>query len=356
MSALNRARDFEFINISSPVDLRLPKNQKAVRSRAAVRSGPSRRNVRQPRDSPSEQTEPQPEAQAVRLFVPRDSSQGQGSSSDESPKSTPYSMPNPQELLGQGKVDPFRTYPVPWDPSIPALYLASDVLDMDEPGQPSFMKTQWWSLALGEPALFWLNMMFAASHSQSTGKCITGPGHTLRLKSQAIAALNQSLADDRRSVNDALIGAVPAIGSYEIIYGQSFSAHIHMTGLQRIVALRGGLDALGFHGFLQQIVLWMDRNQASLTGRKLYFPEASTKALYCPPKVDVIRLPRSFKNILTLKFLLDPTVADALTRLQQIIAPLNAVRATNAAADTDVRISLGAVEFQLLRLWGDPTS
>lgn len=108
-----------------------------------------------------------------------------------------------------------------------------------------------------------------------------------------------------------------------------------MTGLQWIVAWRGGFDALGYHGFLRQIIFWMDCNQVSLTGRKPYFPQASAKEFYKPPKVDVVRSPRSVKSIPTIKFLLDPAVADALSRLEKIIAPLNAVRATNAAADTD---------------------
>lgn len=69
--------------------------------------------------------------------------------------------------------------------------------------------------------------MFSASHSLSIGQSIAGPGHTLWLKSQAIAVLNEALADDRRSVSDAIVGAVLAIGSYEIIYRQRFSAHVH---------------------------------------------------------------------------------------------------------------------------------
>lgn len=40
------------------------------------------------------------------------------------------------------------------------------------------------------------------------------------------------------------------------VLGNSSASTVHMEGLKRMVDLRGGIQALGFKGVLQRMVLW----------------------------------------------------------------------------------------------------
>ncbi|BAE60722.1 unnamed protein product [Aspergillus oryzae RIB40] len=98
----------------------------------------------------------------------------------------------------------------------------------------------------------------------------------LNLRCKAVQAINDALKyqpPDR--VNDALIGAIAKMGSYEAMYGDMASYSVHMRGLTRAVGMRGGLSMLGLNGLLRRIVVWIDRNAAFLHGSALYYPGAT---------------------------------------------------------------------------------
>lgn len=109
---------FDFINIVSPADSRLSKHQRLVRSRAALKPT----SAKQPRgkrkskqagapvssssSSSSNTTTPGPESSSKLV-------------SKHPARVTQLALQN--RALGQGRVDPFRTYPVAWQPFMPAL-------------------------------------------------------------------------------------------------------------------------------------------------------------------------------------------------------------------------------------------
>jgi hypothetical protein len=117
---------YSFITFLDPGDSSLPSQRRAVRSHAALyqhsqeKKGLSRSSKKK-----------RPRKSQCAVFVPGSVifTLTQHSSSDMNEPSSPrtlknltrfMSSPNPS-MLGQGRVDPFRTYPVPWEPFIPEL-------------------------------------------------------------------------------------------------------------------------------------------------------------------------------------------------------------------------------------------
>ncbi|KAL4771965.1 hypothetical protein BDW60DRAFT_47625 [Aspergillus nidulans var. acristatus] len=189
-----------------------------------------------------------------------------------------FGLPIPRPFGGL-RGDPFRSYPVAWRPILPRLvdhYLMSmavDIPELDQPGNRGLLRTDWFPLVMTEPSLFLVIVLLAASNYASVQTEPTDMKlHLLRLRCEAVQAVNKSLELQPSFVSDALIGAIAKMASYEAMYGNPENYAVHMHGLQRAVELRGGLDALGLGGLLRRIVIWIDRNGAFLNGSTLYFP------------------------------------------------------------------------------------
>lgn len=66
------------------------------------------------------------------------------------------------------------------------------------------------------------------------------------------------------------------MASYEAIYGSHDTFHRHMSGVGRMLSLRGsdGLSTLGLDGFLARLLLFIDTNSAFLLGTKPHLLES----------------------------------------------------------------------------------
>lgn len=122
----------------------------------------------------------------------------------------------------------------------------------------------------------------------------------LQLRGMAIQEINRAMMEHRpggRATSDQLIAAVGKMATYELLFGQREIFHTHMTGLQRMISLRGGLNALGDDGLLESIMLWIDSNATNITGLPLYFPPAAFSSSIGHPPPDrrlfVLGLPGS---------------------------------------------------------------
>ena len=121
---------YSFITLLDPVDSSLPSQRKAVRSHAALYQHSQEKNTRLCRRPKNkrlrkpesvvfavlEESNPFPFPQNYLSETNEVSSRGR--LNDLIPRFT--SSPN-LSVLGQGRVDPFRTYPVPWEPFLPEL-------------------------------------------------------------------------------------------------------------------------------------------------------------------------------------------------------------------------------------------
>lgn len=154
--------------------------------------------------------------------------------------------------------------------------MAVDIPELDQPGSRGLLRTRWFPLVMTEPSLFLVIMLIAASHYASVQHNTTELRlNLLSMRGEAVQAINQSLAKQHGTINDALVGAIAKMASYEAMFGNVDTYGVHMQGLHQIVNIRGGLDGLGLGGLLRRIVVWIDRNGAFLNGSTLYFPGAT---------------------------------------------------------------------------------
>lgn len=158
--------------------------------------------------------------------------------------------------------------------------MAVDIPELDLPGKPGLLRTTWFPLVLTEPALFRVIILLAASHYASLqGGIGSLRTNLLGLRYEAVLSINRSLAAQwPDSTDDALIGAIAKMASYEAMFGSLENYYIHMQGLSTAISLRGGLTSLGLNGLLHRIVLWIDRNAAFLHGSTLYFPAGTCRS------------------------------------------------------------------------------
>ncbi|RQM07496.1 hypothetical protein DH86_00003007, partial [Scytalidium sp. 3C] len=143
-----------------------------------------------------------------------------------------------KSLLGQGRVDPFQTYPIPFESFIPELvdhYLRDMAIDLPEldAGTPGLLRTRWFPLCMTEEPIFRVIMLLAASHYSCLRYPLGDGPNLLRLKSRAIASINRALQSEDHATSDQLIGAVAKMASYEAMYGEQTAFEWHMNGLMQ---------------------------------------------------------------------------------------------------------------------------
>lgn len=164
--------------------------------------------------------------------------------------------------------------------------MAVDIPDLDGPDAKGLLRTRFFPFILTDRASLHAVMLMAASHYTN----VKGPrSHSidlLQLRGMAIREINDALEDPQRATSDQLIAAVAKMASYEALFGDQQIFNTHMTGLLRMVSLRGGLPALGLGGLLERILLWIDANASHITGAKIYFDSAAFPASARHPRPD----------------------------------------------------------------------
>lgn len=151
--------------------------------------------------------------------------------------------------------------------------MAVDIPELDQPGNHGLLRSSWFPLVISDLAIFQTIMLLSATNAASVKPTICSRDQLLKLKSDAIGSIHNSLQCDRNSVSDALIGATAKMASFEAMYGQVESYHMHMNGLRKMIEMRGGLNALGLDGLLRRIVVWIDLNSSFLLKIPRYFPQ-----------------------------------------------------------------------------------
>lgn len=132
-------------------------------------------------------------------------------------------------------------------------------------------------------------MLVAAAHFAKLQGQNAHNINMLQLRGMAIEEINRAMADHGprgRATSDRMIVAVGKMATFELLFGQREIFHTHMTGLQRMVSLRGGLQTLGLDGLLERMLLWIDSNAAEITGYPHYFPPTAFAPSYPHPPPD----------------------------------------------------------------------
>lgn len=183
--------------------------------------------------------------------------------------------------LGAARQDPFWSYPVEYEPYLPAIFahyienVAVEIPDLDLPNQRGLLRRRWFPLAMEEPSTMYAVLLMAASHYCAINPHSANLIDLLYLKSKALTEINNALRDPKRATSDAVIGAVMKMAAYEAVFGDSAVFSAHMKGLSLMLKMRGGLATLGLDGLLERMVVWIDLNAAFICGlTKLFGNEA----------------------------------------------------------------------------------
>lgn len=126
-------------------------------------------------------------------------------------------------------------------------------------------------MALTEPATSSVILLTAASHYAMMYEGTKRAAQLLAMKTEALNHINDMLRDPSRGLTDQAIAAVAKMASYEAMFGSLETYLVHMSGLERMIRMRGGLESLGLDGLLMRMLLWIDTNAAWLIRTPLYF-------------------------------------------------------------------------------------
>ncbi|QIW99993.1 hypothetical protein AMS68_005511 [Peltaster fructicola] len=303
--------DFQFLNFSHPSEAKTGKTRKAVRSHvtrqqhqrenaaAAARRAKEPQAIAQDTPErplplrPSLAERSTPSVEAVPQLNTTAESPGTSSAASMSPMSPATS---PMRAL-HNQIDPTEVYPQEWHPYIGRIlehyvtYLvnATDLTGTDDPDPMPLLRTRWFPFVMTDPAPMHAVMLVAASHY---GRARGPRAHAidlLQLRGMAIHEINNALEDPVRALSDQLIAAVAKMAAYEALFGDRSTYNTHMTGLLRMVSLRGGLPALGLEGLLERVLLWIDVNASHVTASHIYFDKAAFPTSAVHPRPDPSR-------------------------------------------------------------------
>ncbi|KAL2813014.1 hypothetical protein BJX63DRAFT_395420 [Aspergillus granulosus] len=156
------------------------------------------------------------------------------------------------------------SYPVESRPYIPALVqsfqerMGLSALPVEIDSLAYYMRCSWIQRALVDPCLFHATL-YAASAQLDTLRATTAAGMatpnpvTLYHQTEAIIAVNSRIVSSK-VLDDATIAAVLLLVITGSLQNDDQATEVHRLGLTQMVAMRGGLKALGFDGVLSRMV------------------------------------------------------------------------------------------------------
>ncbi|EXJ81694.1 hypothetical protein A1O1_07759 [Capronia coronata CBS 617.96] len=157
------------------------------------------------------------------------------------------------------------------------LAVAIPEIDGEGEGQTALLRTRWFPMVLNSPIVFQVIVLFSASHYASQRQDMAFPETILSLKQYALRGIAESLSSASQGmvVRDELIAATAKMASYEAVFGDEDAYHSHMKGVEDMLRVRGGLDALGLGGFLARLLIFIDTNSAFLLNTHLHLTDSS---------------------------------------------------------------------------------
>ncbi|CAD6580673.1 MAG: hypothetical protein ASARMPRED_000295 [Alectoria sarmentosa] len=171
---------------------------------------------------------------------------------------------SPKSLVGDGVFDPFDVMPISGCASYNshALNHFASIIGLNcvpvrqGMGQSTLTK-RWLPHALQDSTLFLATLTFAEVHLGILSGNHKSPRALLH-KGNSIKAVNAKLRDQKLALSNEAIGAVAMLAAMESILGNYKELRIHMSGLQTMVHMRGGLQSLGWGGVLHMFISWQD--------------------------------------------------------------------------------------------------
>ena len=95
---------------------------------------------------------------------------------------------------------------------------------------------------------------------------------SLFYESEIARVVNERLGRGNLALNDSTIVAVTLLAASESIRGNTEKLLIHVDALEKLVALRGGIEKLGFNGLLQMTISWVDLTTGAMVSSPPRWP------------------------------------------------------------------------------------
>ena len=312
--------DFQFLNFSHPSEAKASRARRTVRSHVtrqqhqrehAAAAARRAKSVPQP-DVELEQGPSQivhaatfpPNRPTLELPTRPGAPRAASDASSQSPSPTGSPMRS-----AESRIDPYEVYPQEWHPYLQTIMvhqpaqpnvgtkltssqdhyvsnMAVDIPDLDGPDAKGLLRSRFFPFCLTDLASLHAVMLVAASNYGNVRGSRSHTIDVLQLRGMAISKINKALEDSSRATSDQLIAAVALMAKYEALFGDRSIFNTHMTGLLRMVSLRGGLPSLGLDGLLERMLLWIDSNASHITGTHMYFDKAAFPSTVQHPRPD----------------------------------------------------------------------
>ena len=123
--------------------------------------------------------------------------------------------------------------------------------------------------------------------------------HMLSLEGHLVHTVNAALQETGRATSDPLLVAVALCAAYEIRLGKVDAYAFHMSGLVRMLEIRGGLDALeDSTPGLARMLMWHDVNTSATFGCEPYLQrQENIRALRPRANPSVFGTPLSQQHV-----------------------------------------------------------
>lgn len=172
------------------------------------------------------------------------------------------------------------------------------IIDIPVPGGGAFLvRTKWFPVMLSNSTLFKAGLA-VGSALLNLKLFQKDPATELFMRQRAIIAINKDLENEAIYPSDELMSAVHNMAFMESIC-KSPSFSIHMSGLKRMVEVRGGLEKLGMDGLYATMIRWLDFNHAKTHGTQLFFDQSievgmrQSPVIYKQPHPTIIKVRRA---------------------------------------------------------------
>ncbi|EME39605.1 hypothetical protein DOTSEDRAFT_66568 [Dothistroma septosporum NZE10] len=290
--------DFRFLNFTNPKDAKDASTRRSVRSHVTSKQHEKQRKRAAAEQARRDQVASSPDGFVSPTLQVPDSrrtsyveSSGPSETSSPEDSSPAPSASSPPPLT---RINPLDMYPEEWHPYLRPImdhYIESMSIDLPETDSASraLLRDRFLSLVFSDPAPLHALILTAAAHWSKLRPDQQHQINLLQLRGMAIQEINRAMADhgpNGRATSDVMIAAVGKMATYELLFGDRNTFHTHMTGLQRMISLRGGLPQLGADGLLERILLWIDSNASDITNGALYFPSAAFSSTNGHPRPD----------------------------------------------------------------------
>ncbi|KIW86742.1 uncharacterized protein Z519_12655 [Cladophialophora bantiana CBS 173.52] len=226
--------------------------------------------------------------------------------------------PSPRLTVTSGGLrgDPFCAFPISADGGVLSAvdyflqhYAPVHINPRKEqlgPGDSLPLSRRYFGLALENASMFELMVALAQASYEARQGNARGPTREVLVHyGKGVEALRLKMARSSACDDDATILAVMALLGIALIYNDFASFETHLIGLRHLVEMRGGVDYLGWDGFLKNAITGLESLWAYHENKKLIISttEASIKLQYpshpFPPDLCALiaKLPDGFREV-----------------------------------------------------------